>query len=290
MSAPAQTRVLVVVNDPGAAGRVCLILEHAGYVTTCAHSAEDARRAVLARTPDMVLVAAQLGDADGLDVCRWIKSAPGRADVLVILLSDSPAGAGAVEDPDSEADACLPLSAADHELLARVASYARVVRVTRAFRAEAAHRRQLEAELRARLTPAPPIADHRSLPRGTETILAVEDEPSILTLVRTLLERLGYTVLTAATPLEALAIARANGHRVDLLMADVVMPDMSGPMLAEALAPYYPTLRTLFMSGYAPSILDGYGIDADSPNFLEKPFAMSALAVRLRATLDRPLS
>jgi signal transduction histidine kinase len=134
--------------------------------------------------------------------------------------------------------------------------------------------------------PETAVATAGGLRRGTETILVVEDEAAILGLVRTLLERLGYTVVTAATPREAIALVKANGHRIDLLVTDVVMPEMNGRMLAAELTALRPHLKTLYMSGYSPSVLAPHGVTAEGPNFIEKPFAMSAFAARLRSAID----
>jgi len=81
-----------------------------------------------------------------------------------------------------------------------------------------------------------------------ETVLLVEDEPSIMRMAKMMLKRLGYQVLAAGTPIQALALAEQHAGAIDLLITDVVMPEMSGRSLANLL---YPNIKTLFMSGYA---------------------------------------
>jgi DNA-binding response OmpR family regulator len=289
------TRVLVAAGDPEVARRACLVLGHGGYATTLARSAAEARRACATFTPEVVLIDGKLPDSEGLELCRWIKGAPEGAEALVILaLATLPPQAASQVDLDTCADGVLMLPCSDRELLSRVAAFARLAHTTRALRVEVARRLQAESALELRAgSPAEPPApanERQSLPRGTETVLAVEDEPAILALVRTLLERLGYKVLAAGSAVEALAIAKTDGRRIDLLVTDVVMPEMNGPTLAAELTASYPTLKTVFMSGYASSVLTTYGIDANSPNFIEKPFAISAFATRLRAALDAPTS
>jgi two-component system, cell cycle sensor histidine kinase and response regulator CckA len=123
---------------------------------------------------------------------------------------------------------------------------------------------------------------------ATETLLVVENEAAIKTLVQMALERHGYVVLTAESGGEALRLAAAHRGPIDLLITDVVMPDLRGPELARRLAAERPTLATLFMSGYMD---DALGEDAAAlpvpVEFIQKPFSPSALAARVRELLDR---
>jgi two-component system cell cycle sensor histidine kinase/response regulator CckA len=123
---------------------------------------------------------------------------------------------------------------------------------------------------------------------ATETVLVVENETAIKTLVQMALERHGYVVLTAESGSEALHLAAAYQGPIDLLVTDVVIPDLRGPELAKRLVAQRPTLATLFMSGY---IDDALGEDTSSlpvpVDFIQKPFAPSALAARVRGMLDR---
>ena len=123
---------------------------------------------------------------------------------------------------------------------------------------------------------------------ATETLLVVENETAIKTLVQMALERHGYVVLTAESGSEALHLAAAHPGPIDMLITDVVMPDLRGPELARRLVAQRPALVTLFMSGYMD---DALGEDASAlpvpVDFIHKPFSPSALAVRVRELLDR---
>jgi DNA-binding response OmpR family regulator len=121
---------------------------------------------------------------------------------------------------------------------------------------------------------------------ATETLLVVENETAVRALVQMALERHGYVVLTAESGSEALRLAAAHQGAIDLLITDVVMPDLPGPELARRLIEHRPEIATLFMSGY-----EALGEDASSfpvpVDFIQKPFSPSALAARVREMLDR---
>jgi signal transduction histidine kinase/CheY-like chemotaxis protein len=122
--------------------------------------------------------------------------------------------------------------------------------------------------------------------RGTETVLLVEDEPMVLELGTRMLESLGYTVLPVASPVDAMRIARERGREIDLLLTDVVMPDMNGPELARELLAAHPHLRCLFVSGYFADATAMQAALADGIDILQKPFSPTDLADRVRRTLD----
>jgi CheY-like chemotaxis protein len=140
---------------------------------------------------------------------------------------------------------------------------------------------------------ARPVDDIESVPgrdvaaRGRETLLLVEDETSVRKLTRRALEGFGYEVLEAASGDEALALARARAGRIALLITDVVMPGMSGAQLAERLAPEFPTLKVLFVSGYIDDAIVRHGVVAGAHSFLQKPFMPAVLAAKVREILDR---
>jgi PAS domain S-box-containing protein len=129
-------------------------------------------------------------------------------------------------------------------------------------------------------------APQGALPRGTETVLLVEDEPSILHLGERMLAGLGYTVLAAATADEALRLSAAYDGPIPLLLTDVVMPEMSGKDLAERLRAIRPALRCLYMSGYTASVIAHRGVLEEGVRFIQKPFMLQALAAKVRAVLD----
>ncbi len=121
---------------------------------------------------------------------------------------------------------------------------------------------------------------------GGETILLVEDEPAVLKLIQRMLTRLGYAVLVAQTPTEAVALAREHGGNIDLLLTDVVMPEMNGRELAERLRRRWPHIRVLFMSGYTANVIAHRGVLDDDVWFIQKPFSAHELATRLRQVLQ----
>ncbi|MFN3652379.1 MAG: response regulator [Armatimonadota bacterium] len=140
------------------------------------------------------------------------------------------------------------------------------------------------------LTPAA-ISLERSLgalPRGTETILVVEDEPRLSQLLCSTLRSAGYQVLEAASGDEALRTASGYPGKIDLLLTDVVMPGMSGREVAERLAAERPELRVAFMSGYTDDVVVRHGVAVGRAVLIQKPFTPRQLAEKLRAVLDTP--
>jgi CheY-like chemotaxis protein len=124
---------------------------------------------------------------------------------------------------------------------------------------------------------------------GHETVLLVEDESAVLRLSKIVLERFGYTVLTAGTPSEAIHLFQTHGGRVHLLVTDVVMPEMNGRELAARLRETHPELKTLFVSGYSASALAPRGVLDEGVHFLQKPFSLEDLASSVREALDASL-
>ncbi len=122
--------------------------------------------------------------------------------------------------------------------------------------------------------------------RGHETILVVEDEPTILEMSVTILQELGYTVLAASTPSEAIRMAKVHEQKIDLLLTDVIMPEMNGRDLAERLQILQPLVKRLFMSGYTADIIAHQGVLDEGVHFIQKPFSHTALAAIVRKVLD----
>jgi len=123
---------------------------------------------------------------------------------------------------------------------------------------------------------------------GRGTILVVEDEATILHLVRRMLERHGYRVLQATSSAEALERVREQAEGIDLLLTDVVMPDMNGRVLAERIAEIHPSIRCLYMSGYTGDVMDAHGILDHAVNFIRKPFSMQDLLAKVRLVMAAP--
>jgi CheY-like chemotaxis protein len=126
-----------------------------------------------------------------------------------------------------------------------------------------------------------------SLPRGSETILVVEDEPGLRELAASVLEKQGYSILKAGNGQEALKIVRGrHGQPVDLVLTDMVMPEMGGKMMAEWLQATNPEIKILFTSGYTDCGLDG-ALDAGI-EFLPKPYTPLILVRKTREVIDAP--
>lgn len=124
---------------------------------------------------------------------------------------------------------------------------------------------------------------------GSETVLLVEDEPAIRHVTERMLRRLGYTVISAGTPGEAIQMARDHLGEIDLLLTDVVMPEMNGRDLAKHLRSVRPGLRRLFLSGYTANVIAHHGVLDEGVNFLQKPFSLDALAAKIREALSTKL-
>jgi CheY-like chemotaxis protein len=125
------------------------------------------------------------------------------------------------------------------------------------------------------------------MPRsGNERILLVEDDVAVRSMTQSLLERQGYSVVSAASGEEALNLAAVHRDRLDLILTDVGMAGMSGPQLVERLHNSNGSLPVLFMSGHPPDQMPTLGIDAED-DILRKPFTPSALSIAVRAVLDR---
>jgi PAS domain S-box-containing protein len=135
--------------------------------------------------------------------------------------------------------------------------------------------------------PEPAEAQAAQLGPTGETVLVVEDEPAMLRMATQMVRSLGYDVLSAPSPAQALDLARRHSSPIHLLLTDVVMPGMNGRELADAVLAWHPGLRRVYMSGYTSDILAPEGILDDSVDFLHKPFTKPALAGKLRAALQR---
>jgi two-component system cell cycle sensor histidine kinase/response regulator CckA len=131
-----------------------------------------------------------------------------------------------------------------------------------------------------------PTGGLRLAPKGTETLLLVEDEDQVRQIVKAILEQQGYDVLEAANGEEALKIAEAHGSRLHLLMTDLVMPQMSGRELAEQLSNTLPNLKVLYMSGYTDDAIVRHGLLDASLSFIQKPFDAATVARKVREVLD----
>ena len=130
------------------------------------------------------------------------------------------------------------------------------------------------------------VAPDVELPKGTETILVVEDEAEVRVLLVEALKGAGYAVLSAARPEEAIRISHRHPGQIALVVSDVVMPEMAGPKLVERIAEEQTRMRVLYISGYADDEFVQRGLQERSINFLQKPFELPAMLAMVRRVLD----
>jgi signal transduction histidine kinase len=128
-------------------------------------------------------------------------------------------------------------------------------------------------------------ADGGTAPRGTETVLLVEDEEALMRVATRMLKGLGYTVVSASDPRQAIALAEQH-PTIELLMTDVIMPHMNGRELFETLSKPRPGLKCLFISGYTADVISHRGTLKEGVHFLQKPFVLGALARKVRDVLS----
>jgi len=136
-------------------------------------------------------------------------------------------------------------------------------------------------------SPPPPADSVHPVRKGNETILLVEDEAEILEIGRMMLESLGYSVVAAGTPAEAMRLARERVGEISLLITDVIMPEMNGRDLAGELLSFCPGLACLFMSGYTADVIAHRGVLEPGVHFIQKPFSLRELASKVREALDQ---
>ena len=124
--------------------------------------------------------------------------------------------------------------------------------------------------------------------RGAETVLVVEDDDAVRAVVRLALTMQGFTVLEAATGAAAVRMAAAHAGDIALLVSDVVMPEMGGRQVLEAVREHRPGVRALFMSGYTDDSVLRHGVVESTDAFIQKPFTPLSLARKVRQVLDTP--
>ena len=123
--------------------------------------------------------------------------------------------------------------------------------------------------------------------RGSESILIAEDDQQVRNMASTALSRHGYQVLAAADGREALSLMKTHPGSIDLLLTDVIMPDINGKELFDRISAVHPDIRVLYMSGYTNDVIADHGVIDEGVHFLEKPFHIKTLAAKVRAVLDQ---
>jgi two-component system, cell cycle sensor histidine kinase and response regulator CckA len=130
------------------------------------------------------------------------------------------------------------------------------------------------------------VPEALEMPQGKgETVLLVEDDPTILILGQSILATLNYNVLPAGTPGEAIRLAKAHSREIQLLITDVIMPEMDGKGLSKAIEHIIPGLKCLFASGYTADVIAHHGVLDEGVHFIEKPYSVSSLAVKVHEIL-----
>ena len=139
--------------------------------------------------------------------------------------------------------------------------------------------------------PAPQAAveEAAALLDGSETVLVAEDEEAVRQIIEKALQARGYRVMVARDGSEALALATRHAGQIDLLVTDVVMPDMNGRELSQRLTRVRPRIRTLYLSGYTDDAILHHGVLEEGVAFLQKPFSLGALARKVRDVIEAPL-
>ncbi len=133
----------------------------------------------------------------------------------------------------------------------------------------------------------PSRADKERAAGGSETVLLLEDEPSLRLMLRELLEEAGYTVIECAKPYEALSAGQSEVRPIHLMLTDVIMPQMTGPQVAERLQGLRPRMKVLYMSGYTDDAIAQHGVLEPGTEFITKPFTRDTVLRRVRKLLDR---
>ncbi len=149
------------------------------------------------------------------------------------------------------------------------------------FRIYLAEHREKEIEKKRDLSPE----KHPFQSRGKETILIVDDDESVLTITGEILETMGYRVLTSGDPLDAIETVRRAEDSIDLLITDVVMPNMTGAELSEKIGELNSDIKILYVSGYTANIIARRGLVGEEVNFLAKPYSMTDLGRKIRSVL-----
>jgi CheY-like chemotaxis protein len=124
-------------------------------------------------------------------------------------------------------------------------------------------------------------------PRGSETILVVEDDKEVRNLTVRILKRQGYTVLDGSYGDEAFSVCRQHKGPIHLLLTDVVMPGMDGRALSESLSQLHPEMKVLYMSGYTDDAIVHHGVMEKGMNYIQKPFTVNGLTKKVRELLDK---
>jgi DNA-binding NtrC family response regulator len=133
-----------------------------------------------------------------------------------------------------------------------------------------------------------PATQESVLLRGHETIMVIDDEANIVTMISQILTELGYHVISATNSREALILGDQHAQTIDMVLTDIIMPELNGPDFVQMLRQKRPTLKALYMSGYANNVAAQIGVLKPDMAFLQKPFSSETLTNCIRKVLDTP--
>jgi DNA-binding response OmpR family regulator len=277
-----KARILIVDEEPD---DICLLeqmLRSAGYVSI---SSTRNPREVCELHRDyrysLILFDFQMPGMDAIQMMEGLKALEIGGDPPVLVITARPEQKLRALEAGARDFLGKPFDWAEVLTQVRNLLEGRLLRLETVMSKEQAEERFIEAQKRK--TIAGPW------PRGTETVLVVEDEPSVRELARHVLTAQGYKVLTAVNGQEALQVAREHkGEPIRLVFTDVIMPLMGGKMMTEWLATAHPGLKILFTSGYTDKVIGHHGGLGAGASFLPKPYTPAALSSKVREILDQP--
>lgn len=276
-------KVLIVSDRSDSLATTSPTLRTGGLEVLEAPNCREAWQRALDEIPDLWLLDAELIADGGLELCREIKAEPSLADTCLVLSSEPGIKESEITSwREAGIDELFIRPLPPTECLSRLKTLLRL-RAAEESRehTKALATRSLEEERRK--SPAAV----RSKPA---TILLIEDNDSVRTVTGRLLERLGYRVLAACRAEEAIAIAKAKGASIDMVLTDVVMPEMNGQECYERLRGIVPGLKVLFMSGHTPDTISIHGVESEGSRFIQKPFTLDALEQKVRSVLEIQLT
>jgi CheY-like chemotaxis protein len=254
-----------------------LLLRELAFRIVTASTGEEGLKIASTDRPELIISDMTLSDMSAVELCRRIREYPQLSNVPILMVS------GLRRDSEPVVEA-IAAGASDYLRMpySPMTFLLKIVKLT--------SRRLLEANPEAAPVVAtlPQPGGAPDIPRGTETLLLVEDDEMLRNLTRELLELFGYKVLPASGGREALVVAEQYPRTIHVLVTDVSMPEMSGRTLAEELMKARPGVRILYMTGDSPDVIAHHGLVHEGARVVQKPFSAKTLAQILRDMLKPP--
>jgi len=267
----------VVIHDYPAdeLNSMILLLRELAFNVESASTGEEGLKIAAGNRPELIISDMTLPDMSAAELCRRIRQYPLLSDVPVLMVS------GLRRDSEPVVEA-LAFGASDYLRMpySPMSFLLKIVKLT--------SRRLTDPGPEIPVVPTPEPNISPAIPRGTETLMLVEDDEMLRSLTRELLELFGYKVIAASGGRDAIAASEQYSRPIHILLTDVSMPGMSGRALAEALMQSRPGIRVLYMSGDAPDVIAHHGLVHDGARVLQKPFSAKTLAQILREILESP--